>query len=240
MSEAGSQNAQQDVDAVAAEEMMVEDEADNISIVARYFQNRSNPQHSPFKWEYMAKWLDKKPFVGYRFPATGFQMYTTDSIAGIARDMYLKLSSTSDTDLSLKPANAIQTTTATDIYEVLPDWLRLDASDYKNASHNKPKPPTVLNISRLLSCLLAEPEAGTKHAAKKATTVKSSAKRFARSVEFKVVEEARKAATAVVAQELVNAHPELIECIPVRFDIPNVKPYEEAEALVSKKAIMFK
>lgn len=195
------------------EEITIEDEAaDELAQLRSYFSTRTNNHHSIFEWTYLAKWSDENPFMGYRPPGTARTgLYQTNLSTTVAK-MYTSIGGRPDEDLPHKPADEIRTAPTSDIRTVLPDWLKLDNRGYKKdpsaESAHQAQPRSVIEVSKILCGLLAEPIGGTMF---------GRGKQFSKPMlvcdeEFIAVENARKEGAAIIAHEMVDVHPDV--CTP--------------------------
>lgn len=210
------------------EEVVIEDEADGLAVVERYFRNRSDIRDSPFMWKHIAEWTDEDPFIGYWAGAQGVSMYSDYTLEDVTGAMYSDIGGDPTVTLPLKPADVLRTTKTTDIDVEFPTWRKVSLEGYTAVSSLPPPPPPVIaEISKTLSGLLAHPLEGSNWFFQEEKGPSAPAVKVRQMKQFKEREDARKAGTALIARAVLSGHPGVVQCVPVRFNAPHVLPEEE-------------
>lgn len=191
-----------------ADAFTVEEETNIFIRVLGHLREREDPHHSPFKWEYVAKPADENPFVGYQSPAVSRKSYQDTTLVKIMDDAYTFAHCTLFTSLPCKPADTNTLSSRTRIETVFPNWKRLEGRGYRKTDNETQTGRSVLDISNELSGPLDEPEGGSMF-----NSVERLKTDLTRS-EFDDVEKVREGATAIVAQDIPHAHPDVCSLLP--------------------------
>ena len=145
--------------------------------------------------------------VGYRQPPLHKETYKKTTLQEIVRKMYGRIGGDPMEVKDWKPPDATSYNASPRPESAVPDYKKVDARAYKKSTrpHNtKAAEAKVIDVSRLLSGLLAHRDGQGGWLTKRGEQLDATEKKDRRQI-VKEVEEAREAGVAVIAQTLLDS-----------------------------------
>lgn len=178
---------------------------------------------SPFAWELLVEWADEYPFVGYCCLGTVSRQPCGDTpVNDFITEMHEAIDGYPKEVHASKPLNIITTAKRTQVQSQFPGWLR--SAGYQRVNHTRRPQRRVMEISKILSCLLPHPRHGLGHA------VLYEAKNeqglnidefLLKAYEAKDLDDAQEESVALIAQELLASQETIVKCMPICFNLPH-------------------
>ncbi|KAH5708676.1 hypothetical protein HBI18_236910 [Parastagonospora nodorum] len=196
-----------------------EEEYSEVYSLQEFFRTRPKRDiHSPFVWPILSEPTDPNPFIGL-LPYEGRRLsWAGRTLSEVSKSMYDKISISPSDSLPCKPADKVFTAPTLDIMHVFPQYKKMDARAYTQEDNAVVSSRRVIDISRELHGLLAEPVDGRGYLS--SLPKASKLKWVNQAAEFKQAEAAKEAGAAIVARELLRSHADLRSVIPIRFNQP--------------------